>query len=116
MTYSCLMLPFPPSVNSIIKCYSSRRVKTDAHTRYMTEACKALQVQPRTRYTAPVSVVASFGRPDNRKRDLDNHFKAVGDALQANQVLKDDSLIHRLTLQWDEDVTGVRVEIEEMSA
>jgi crossover junction endodeoxyribonuclease RusA len=112
MTYACLVLPFPPSLNSIIACMGKRRVKTAAHTQYMIKASRAIKQQPCARFTDPVSVVASFGRPNKRRRDIDNFFKAVGDALQANEVLEDDYLIHKSTLQWVDDVVGVRVEIE----
>lgn len=114
--YTCLILPFPPSVNSIIACWKvggkCARIKTAKHKDYMAEATKAIRKQPRETYDQTVMVTASFGVPDRRTRDLDNHFKAVGDAMVVAGVLADDSLIHRLTLQWVPDVVGVRVEIE----
>lgn len=53
-----------------------------------------------------------MGRPDKRRRDLGNCEKAPVDMLVTYGVLKDDSLIERLTLQWDSEVTGCVVEIE----
>lgn len=110
--YLCLVLPFPPSVNSIIACMGSRRVKTARHKAYLDDACRAIKQQPHDSITGAVHVNIMLGKPDKRKRDLDNHAKAVLDALVAMEVIEDDSLIEKLTLQWDSTVVGAMVEIE----
>ncbi len=110
--HACLVLPFPPSVNSIWRAFRGRNIKSKRGREYDARADVCLQQQqPLPRFTQPVSVEAAFGRPDKRRRDLDNHAKAVLDALTRNGVLEDDSLIHRLLLYWSPDVVGVRVEI-----
>ncbi len=58
----------------------------------------------------------SIGRPDRRKRDLDNLLKGPIDLLVSFGVLADDQLIDRLTARWDADVVGCRVEIEQTAA
>ena len=109
--YACLILPFPPSVNSIIACMGNRRIKTARHRDYLGEAGLALDRQKFPMFSSPVSVEMAMGRPDKRVRDIDNHAKAVLDALTAHKVLEDDSLVHRLLLYWSTEVVGVRVEI-----
>jgi len=52
----------------------------------------------------------ALGRPDARKRDLDNAAgKAVLDLLVAHQVITDDSLVTSLTARWDSTVAPGRV-------
>jgi crossover junction endodeoxyribonuclease RusA len=116
MMYACLILPFPGSVNTLWRAYNNRNIKSARGREYDKDAARALERQrPLPFFSKPVQIVASMGRPDKRRRDIDNHWKAAGDALVAAGVLADDSLIHRLTLQWVDDVTGVRVEIEEIA-
>jgi Holliday junction resolvase RusA-like endonuclease len=56
-----------------------------------------------------VEVSIALGRPDNRKRDLDNAAgKAVLDLLVAHQVIEDDSNVMRITSGWDRSVPAGR--------
>ncbi len=64
--------------------------------------------------TKPVALDLAVGRPDRRRRELDNVNKAVLDLLQHIKVLEDDSLVHKLTSYWDEDTVRVRVAIYPM--
>lgn len=50
--------------------------------------------------TSPCHVSAKFFVPDRRKRDLDNLFKALLDALTHAGVWKDDSLVHSMYVEW----------------
>ena len=82
----------------------------------MDECGYALQQQtPLPFFDEPVSISIKIGRPDKRRRDLDNFAtKAVFDALVHYRILDDDSLVHRFTAEWDEGITGIQVEIEEI--
>ena len=116
MSYACIMLPLPPSVNNLFsgrtKRFPSKRYKA-----WREEAGWALAAQrPLPSFTEPVEVTLSIGRPDRRKRDLDNLFKAPIDLLVEFGVLADDHLIHRLSASWDSDVTGCMIEIEQVAA
>ena len=55
--------------------------------------------------------------PDNRRRDLDNHAKAIQDAL-TGKVLRDDSQIKLLFLWWEDNIKGgeARVMIDPMDS
>ena len=115
MPHCCLMLPFPVSTNNLFagktKRFPSRRYKT-----WRTEAGAALAAQrPLPSFSEPVEVTLSIGKPDGRKRDLDNLFKAPLDLLVEFGVLVDDQLIHRLSASWDPNVVGCRVEIERVA-
>ncbi len=116
MSYCCLMLPFPPSVNNLFsgrtKRFPSKRYKA-----WREEAGWALAAQrPLPSFNESVAITLSIGRPDRRRRDLDNLLKAPIDILVEFGVLADDQLIDRLSASWDSDVVGCRVEIEQMAA
>ena len=61
-------------------------------------------------FSSPVQVTYKIGRPDKRVRDLANLEKALSDFLVSCGILADDSLIHRLIMEWA-DIEGVDVEI-----
>ena len=93
-----ITLPFPPSVNRMWRTWKGRMLLSRQGREYRTEALRAL------------AGVDSFGRkhvrvhvrmfvPDGRRRDIDNLWKAAGDALQAGRVVHDDSQIRDLRLQ-----------------
>ena len=116
MSYCCLMLPFPVSTNNLFagrtKRFPSRRYKA-----WREEAAQIVAAQrPLPSFNAPVAITLSIGRPDRRKRDLDNLFKAPLDLLVEFGILRDDHLVHRLSASWDSDVVGCRIEIEQMAA
>ncbi len=114
--YCCLVLPFPPTANNLYPGMRQRH-KSARYKEWCADAMHALIAQrPHPYYRDPVRVTYAFGRPDKRIRDLANYLKAVDDFLgggkEPGPVLYDDSLIEHLTVYWDKDVTGCRVEIE----
>ncbi len=116
--YCCLVLPFPPTVNGLYPG-RGRRHKSARYKEWLDDAMRALIAQrPHPYYREPVRIIYAFGRPDKRVRDLANYLKAIDDFLgggpksEAGPVLVDDSLIEHLTVYWDKDVVGCRVEIE----
>ncbi len=113
--YACLMLPMPPSVNNLFvnNRRTGGRFPSGQYKAWQEEAGRQLLMQKRPKcFETPVSLTLSFGRPDNRRRDISNYIKSVEDLLVKHNVIEDDSLVHRLVAVWDRDVTGVRVEIE----
>lgn len=74
------------------------------------EAKRVIAQQHFTQFDKPVQVHYRFGNPDKRRRDLANLEKAPSDLLVACGVLKDDSLIHRLVMEWA-DIDGCEAEI-----
>lgn len=51
-------------------------------------------------FTGPVAVRFIICRPDQKRRDLDNQLKSLGDSLTRNHILKDDRQIVDLRIGW----------------
>jgi len=107
-----LWLPFPPSLNSLYPG-TVRRHKSKKYEAWIQEAKRSLSQQHFTCMDGPVSVTYRLARPDKRNRDLANSEKALSDLLVTCGALKDDSLIHRLVMEWASDIeSGVDIIIE----
>ena len=60
----------------------------------------------------PVAITVAAGKPDKRKRDLDNiASKAFLDLMVAHQVITDDSMVVSLASRWADDVAPGRVAV-----
>lgn len=107
-------LPYPPSVNALYRNVPKvGRVKTGATKAFNFQAALALAGQRANGLKGRVNVTYQVGRfPDNRRRDVANYEKALSDALVANGIIEDDSLIERLTIGWADGVHGVLVTVE----
>lgn len=107
-------LPFPPSVNSLYPGNGKKRWKSKKYGEWIRLANDMLAGQKLEYFQDPVQVLYRIGRPDKRNRDLENYAKALSDLLVSTTILKDDSLIHRLVMEW-EDIDGVDIEIVRMA-
>ena len=115
MTYACILLPYPPSLNSNWRQGKGRTHKSTKYTLWIVDAGYALNQQRPPHLSPPYIVEIAAGRPDKRKRDLDNLIKPVLDLLTSHGVICDDSEIEHLTIYWatdDEVQNGVRVEVK----
>ncbi|MCR1838439.1 RusA family crossover junction endodeoxyribonuclease [Pasteurella caecimuris] len=111
MTALTLELPYPPTVNHYWK-----------HTRngihYVTKQGKAYQsavvflAKNTKKFTGKVALNVEIYPPDNRKRDIDNIFKALFDSLTYAGVISDDSLINKLTAEKFSPVKDGKVVIK----
>ncbi len=104
-----IWLSFPPSLNSLFPG-KVRRFKSKKYEEWIKENIQLLKSQTYDIINEPVSVSYRFGRPDKRKRDLDNLFKAPNDLLVSQGVISDDSLIHKISGEWA-DITGCEITI-----
>lgn len=101
-------LPYPPSVNGLFRnvtvgpgIVKPGRVKTSGYKQWISLAQGHILEQGRKRLHGFVSVSVALVKPDKRRRDLDNAgMKAVLDLLVSMQVIDDDSLVQRISLQW----------------
>lgn len=110
-----LLLPYPPSVNSLFPG-KQRRYKSKAYEAWIREARSMLMQQDcSVTFDKPVEVEYRFGKPDKRKRDLDNIFKGPNDFLVSSGIIADDSLIHRISGEWA-DIEGCEVTIRTAGA
>lgn len=106
-----LWLPLCPSLNSLYPG-KAKRHKSKAYEAWIKEAGQILLTQkPWHFFDEPVQVTYRVGKPSKRNMDLCNREKALSDLLVGHGILKDDSLIHRLVMEWAE-ITGVEAIIE----
>jgi crossover junction endodeoxyribonuclease RusA len=105
------VLPYPPSVNTAYRATSKGVIKSKAYRQYSDDCWRAVQNQKALGFDGPVKVSITLGRPDKRKRDLDNTLKAVLDFLTDFGIWEDDSQIHDLRVRWDAQTTGAAVEV-----
>lgn len=97
----------PPSKANRVKL--NTRAFTKSGKRYIVpkdvslkinKAIWELQNQHRGRkFTNPVEVDITFILPNNRRRDLDNIMKTLGDCLVYADIIDDDNLIYKQTLR-----------------
>jgi crossover junction endodeoxyribonuclease RusA len=94
-----LQLPWALSVNSAYRVFQNRVILSAKGRSYrkivVSEVLRQLGGQPEA-MTGRLSVSAEFYPPDKRKRDLDNHWKSLLDALTHAKVWEDDSQIDYL--------------------
>lgn len=95
-----LTLPYPPSVNGLFANRKGGRVKSEDYTAWIKSAAAYVPWKAKKVITGPYTMVATFDRPDRRKRDLGNLEKALSDLLVSQGVVKDDSDAERITLEW----------------
>jgi len=103
-----ITLPFPPSVNTYWRTFKGRML-ISAKGREYREVVEHLisymqQVEP---IEGAVCVDILAYRPDKRRRDLDNLFKAPLDALTYSGVWQDDSQITDLRIRWADEIGGM---------
>ena len=107
-----LELPYPPTANNMFpsgkdgrrhlsKRGRSYRIEVYARVCEQTKRLKTLR--------GPLSVSVELYPPDDRKRDIDNAFKALFDSLQFSAVFRDDSQIKELAAKMHPKVKGGKV-------
>lgn len=103
-----LNLPFPPSVNGYWRSPNRGALKgkiliSEGGRKFRINAKASVLEQLRKKpkaMTADLSVSIVLYPPTKQKRDLDNYFKALLDALTHAGVWIDDSQIKKLAAQW----------------
>ena len=90
---SGLDLPYPPSVNHYFNYYQGRPVLSKDARTYRHKVRRIAIEQGIKPMMGPLSVHIDIYPPDKRRRDIDNCFKSVLDALQNAGVFWDDSQI-----------------------
>ena len=117
-----LNLPDPPSVNQL---YRNRqqgvgrgRIKTDRYRIWLNAAGWEIVAQKPKAVNGPYELFVQLGprRLRNgmqaaRQKDLGNVLKAIEDLLVANNLVDDDSLSRRISIEWDERIDGCSVQV-----
>ena len=107
-----LDLPYPVSTNALWMRSSTtgQVIRSPRYAKWFQAAGNELAIQRpgciRGKYSLEVLIERKSGR-----RDIDNANKSVSDLLVANQVVEDDSLAQRITLEWSDTIKGAWVTI-----
>lgn len=112
-----LTLPYPPTGNHAVKHGRFGHYTTPEVKRYRTTIATLARSQGAIKpLTGKLQVAAEIQHPDKRRRDLDNCWKTLADALTAAGVWLDDFQIHDLRLIRGEAIKGgaVSVMVEEL--
>ena len=94
-----IVLPFPPSMNTYWRSFQGRMLISKKGREYRLAVAELVASNP-VRVEGPLKVTIEAFRPDRRKRDLDNLFKATLDSLTHAGVWEDDSQIVDLRIYW----------------
>lgn len=99
MTFST-SLPMPPSVNSYYRTFRGRMLISAKGREYRNEVAGNMLQCDRSKlpFTGRIRVNIAFYPPDKRRRDLDNLYKGLLDALTHAGVWQDDSQIDDLRI------------------
>ena len=115
-----LVLPYPPSLWSLYRGNGKNRQRSPIYNAWLNTATLHHANAPVNMGPCEVRIVATETH-DHRMRDVDNLPKPICDWLKKSAILKDDSDIRKLTVEWgDVDLSrllieaprAIRVEIE----
>jgi crossover junction endodeoxyribonuclease RusA len=88
-----LTMPFPPSINDYYghRKYGGTYLKQPVR-KYLEYVPWLIKKQAgKIKFDKRVQITKTFCAPDKKRRDEDNHLKALNDALTKSGVIKDDS-------------------------
>lgn len=92
-----LELPPPPSVNHYYRHVGPRVLISKLGRQYREFVQQRLRFARAEKMPGPLSFRLDFYPPDRRRRDLDNLFKCLLDALQFGGAYSDDNQIMQIT-------------------
>jgi Holliday junction resolvase RusA-like endonuclease len=106
-------LPLVPSTNALWRSGRGRVHRSDRYKQWQRDAGWELALQGPRPIPGPVAISVAAGRPDRRRRDLDNiATKAVLDLLVAHQVISDDSMVAKISATWASCIEPGRLQVE----
>ncbi len=111
--YACLVVPMPPSMNALYgtNWKTKKRFNSKRYENWIRDAGIALLQQETPVIEGNYTLKLSFGP---RRGDLGNRGeKAVSDLLEKHGVIENDKLADRIILEWDNNVIGCQIEIEQ---
>jgi len=106
----------PPSTNALWRTWRGRVHRSQRYNAWRESDGWELAIQRPAKVAGPVQVVIVAGKPDRRRRDVDNLGKAVLDLLVAHQVIEDDSKVTSLAARWDTAIPPGRIVVSVASA
>jgi crossover junction endodeoxyribonuclease RusA len=106
--------PYPPSINHYWRRVGPRTLISREGRQFRKRVLAILAAMGIQPLYGRLAVSVEVYPPDNRRRDLDNVFKALLDAMQHGGAYADDSQIVRLSIEKQKPVEGgktiVRIE------
>lgn len=110
-----LELPYPPTVNTYYRQFRGKTLISEKGRAYRLAVVRLLQTKRFKKLgKARVRMLVEVYPPDARRRDLDNIFKALCDALAYAGVYEDDGQIDDLRVirkdKWGGGMVLVHVE------
>lgn len=105
-------LPYPVSTNALWMRSSTtgQLVKSPRYATWFRSAGNELALQRPGRIEGKYSLEVLVERKSGR-RDIDNTIKSISDLLVDHQVIEDDSLAQRVTIEWSDTAKGAWVTI-----
>lgn len=105
-----VILPYPPSANRMWRHVGSKVLRSAEYETWRKAAVLLIHAETRGKGIAgPYGLTLQIGRPDKRRRDLDNLIKPLNDALVLAGAVADDSDCQRIDAAWVTGIQGVRV-------
>lgn len=109
-----LPLPFPVSVNAMYRNVRGvGRVKSKRYKAWNAEAHAMNTGTTMHQIEGPFNAEIVVGRPDKRKRDLDNLAKCVLDLAVSWGLVEDDHLLTSLKMEWSDTMKGAVLYLSE---
>ena len=102
---------WPPTTNTIYRNVNGRTILSARARKFFTDGIRLVE-PPKRPINEPVQVHIKLYPPDRRKRDIDNHLKAVLDLMKKAMVWTDDSLVDKLSVSRETVVPKGKFVIE----
>lgn len=91
----------PPTTNNLyLNVYRKGRIVAPAYRTWQNNCHPTTMTLPESPIADRFSLHYYLVKPDNRKRDLANFEKALTDSLVKHRIIKDDSQMNKLVMQW----------------
>src|SRR3972149_3390704 len=95
-----LHLPYPPSANRLWRRSGNHIHRSTKYTKWLSDAGYIALSQRPGGINGPYRMTIQAVKPDNRRRDLDNLFKATSDLLVSVGVIDDDCECTMISAKW----------------
>lgn len=107
---SLVLQGLPPSANSIWRAVDGKVLKSAEYRSWLKEQAWDLKAQAGSRrMRGHYELTVTFGKLNNRRMDLDNRLKPLGDLLVASGIVRDDSYCQRITASWGSEPGITRI-------
>jgi len=105
-----LDLPLPPSVNRFMRRLGNKSPVVKAWVGE-ADAC-LMQRKPYPRLRTPYELEVQFAEVEFGRFDADNRIKPLSDWMQRVELIENDNLARRITIEWSPEVAeGCRVRL-----